>query len=412
MYYYCGIILDNSEDYLIDNCINLNYFYEIYKNTCKKDITNSFYKLKELDKILEGEFYGMYDSIFEMFINSKYIEKYDYNKIIYLNLLFYLIFRKNNKINENIKFNNNIKMGDYSEYEGKLLIRTGINELRVANMFQYGDKELITNSIKNICKNYNDEEFIYNKFIPNWISIDHEQEIYESYIKELMTNAGFYFNENDYNDGVKNMEFFSNGYKNAIIDCDYLMHWNFLNCYSLDILNEKKKIKELNFFMYDQNKTYDLLSNKKILFLTPFKDKIDKVYNSGNIYKLKKYKNLENIDLITVETFLTTYPNKKHSNFIETFEYYCNLIDEEFTKKYFNIFICSAGCYGILLCNYVHKKYKITSLYVGHEINNIFGIATNRNINFLENSEYYELSDLNSKYKNLEKIENNTYGIK
>lgn len=150
------------------------------------------------------------------------------------------------------------------------------------------------------------------------------------------------------------------------------------------------------------------------MLITPFKDEIDKVYETGNIYKLKKNKNLENINLVTIESFLTTYPNKKHKNFIETYLYYCEKIDDEFKKTQFDIFTCSVGCYGLLLCNYVNKKYNITTLYIGHVINYIFGILTPRNytsnINDICNIENYSMSELNIKYKNIEKIENNTYG--
>jgi len=413
MSYYCGLILKENKKYLVDNCINLNYFYQIYKNIPKNEITfNKFINLEEVKEILRGEFYGMYDSLFEQFLNNEYIKEYDFNKIIHFNLLFYLLFKNKNKINESLKYDFLIKNSVINEnFKGKLLIRTGIVELRVINSYLYGDKQLMKDAVNNICLNYKNENYIYNQPIPNWIGIDHEQIYYESYLKASMTNAGFYFNELNVDNAIENLDFLSNEYKKAILNCDYLMYWNFLNCYCLDILNEKKKTNKIDFFLYDENsKIYDLLNNKKILLLTPFKEKIDKIYKNGNIYKLKKNRNLENIDLVTVETFLTTYPNKKHNDFKQTFKYYCEMIDYEFSNKNFDLFTCSTGCYGLLLCNYVYKKYNVTSLYIGHVINYIFGIISNRNLFDSVNIEYYEKSDLNIKYKNIEKIENNTYG--
>ena len=132
---YCGLILKDNENYLIDNCINLNYFYELYKNISIDEITyNKFCNLEEVKKILENNLYGLYDSLFNDFINNKFIENYDFNKIIHLNLLFYLGFNNKKNMNKSIKYNNSIKIHDLNEnFEKKLLIRTGVIELRVIN---------------------------------------------------------------------------------------------------------------------------------------------------------------------------------------------------------------------------------------------------------------------------------------
>ena len=96
--------------------------------------------------------------------------------------------------------------------------------------------------------------YIYKQDNPCWLSIIDKEEYYESYIKHLMTNAGFYFDD-DFNNAYNNLEFFCNEYKKSIINCDYLMNWNFLNQFSLNILNEKKiDLKNnIKFFDYDEN---------------------------------------------------------------------------------------------------------------------------------------------------------------
>jgi hypothetical protein len=222
-----------------------------------------------------------------------------------------------------------------------------------------------------------------------------------------MVNAGFYCDKNKDNI-YKNLEFFCKNYKNALLNSDYIMNWAFLNMYALNIINEKKKtIKKNVLFSYNQKVIYNLINNKNVLFITPFKEKIDRIYKSGNLYKInEKYKN---INLTTIEAFITTYPNKKHNCFIDTVNYYCEKIDEEFKICNFDTFTCSVGCYGLILCNYVYTKYKITTFYIGHDINYWFGIISNRTGKINEN-EYYEDSDLNQRYLNIDKIENNCYG--
>ena len=410
MQYYLGIV-SNENNLLINNCINLHYFYTNYNYGT--DLT----KLNEIKYLLNGELYGSYDSLFDTFISNNYIDGYDFNKIIYFFICIFKLFYSNKKINEKLNYNYNaLKSNKLSDdiFNSKLLIRTGIIELRAVNAFLYGDKELIKSAIINILNNYNDS-YMYKQNCNCHVTIGHNKEDYEVYIKGLMTNAGFYIDNNSdnaYNDAYDNLEFFCNEYKKSIIECDYLMIWNFLNCYSLNILNEKKLKDNIRFFDYDETELiYNFLENKSILFLTPFKDKVDKVYESGNIYKLRKNKNFKKIDLTTLEAFLTTYPNKKHTCFKETYLYYCKIIDDEFKNKKFDVFTCSVGCYGLLLCNYVKTKYSITSFYVGHVINFIFGIISERHKgDNTINEEFYENSDLNKKYSNIEKIENNCYG--
>lgn len=409
MIYHCGFIIDNTQDYLIDDsCINLNYFYEMFRDTPVSKISlGTLSDLKEIRHLLNGQLSSeLFNLLTENFMAIGFVQNYDFNKIIHFCCLLWLLFNGKKKLVDDAYPYNPEHPGLNQNYEGKLLIRTGIVELRIVNSFFYGDRPLFIRALQEICTHYKNEDFMYDQFTSNWLSI--EEINYGSYIKTLMTNAGFYFDESDSKNAIDNLTFFANGYRDAILDCDYLMYWNFLNSYSLNTLNQKKQTRPLEFFKYNENEIYDFLNHKAILFLTPFKQKIEKLYNSGNIYRLRKNnRNLEDIDLVVLEGFLTTYPNKKHKDFIHTFRYYCDLIDHQISQKKFDVFTCSAGCYGILLCNYVHKKHNITCLYIGHIMNYIFGIGSKTDKG---SSEYYENSDLNNRYTNIEKIEDNRYG--
>ena len=80
-----------------------------------------------------------------------------------------------------------------------------------------------------------------------------------------------------------------------------------------------------------------------------------------------------------------------------------------FSENKYDIFTCSCGCYGLLMCNYVYTKYNITCLYIGNFINNLFGISFSPKD---ADTPFYLKSDLHKRYQLMENIENNLYGYK
>ena len=396
---FSGMSNENILYFELENnkCINLLY---IYNNNINLDT------LQLLDKFT---FNSSYDLLYISFINLEYINV-DFNEIIKLYVKLFRIFNNypNKRIENQPIINKNIET-NYKNIDNKLIIRTGIIELRACYIT---NNEHLRKSMSDITSNIDDHNYL-NKIANNhqcWISVEHDPINYSTYIVKLMMQAGFHVDSN-LDEAIEAFLFFKNGYINAIRNCDYLTFWSFLNCYSLNILNDIKKTKNINHVNYPNDKDLcDIFDNKNILFLTAFKDLIDKQIKTKNIYKLRKNYNLTNIKLTTIEAFLTTYPNKKGKNFIETYNYYIAKIDEMFLLNKYDIFTCSCGCYGILLCNYVYNKYKITSFYMGNYINVFFGIAFKKLDNTYYNEEFFFKSDLNSRYLNLENIENNLYG--
>jgi len=425
--YYIVIDIDNNYSYQ-DNKINIIYFYNKYKEELKDKNINDIITVKSLyndnidifNIILNKNLIISYNIIYDNFISIKEYIEINFNHIIYLIIIIFHIFNNNKKYNDKIlDYKTNYKIYNINDdINNKIIIRTGVIELRLVNIMLYGDKNIILKAINEIKNNYYNEDFIYIVNRDCWISIYHNIKNYIYYIKCLMTNAGFYFNLNDNEDTIyEQLLYFSNEYIKAIYDTDYIIEWPFLNCFSLDILNNMKKIKNIKHFKninyYDYVK---ILNNKNILFLTPFKDDIDIIYKTEKIYNLRKTKcdNLTKINLITLEAKLTTYPNTFHNNFIETLDYYKQIINKVLNNNKIDVFISSCGCYGLLLSNYVKNKYKnITVIYNGHSINSFFGILSNRNNNLDDlNIENHIFSKLNENYKNIEKIENNCYGNK
>lgn len=419
MNYYISFLMNNPNEIIFENNINTYFFYLKFKNE-NKIILNvnekDFSQFMNVFNIQENNIFGSCDKLYDDINLADYNNNIDYNDIIHIYVIIFKIFHSKNKIiNESLyklKYSEIYNLDSIVNNEPLLLLRAGNVEINAVNSFFYNDKETIKKAIEIIINSNNNDMYIDNKKC--WMVTHKNIESTVSYIKQLMTNAGFYIN-NDIERSYTCLEYFCNEYKNAILKCDYFLNWPFVNCISSDILKEKRRIKKIKYFQHDDDNMYKLLNNKNILFLTPFKNQIDTIYQSGKIYKLRKSNNLENINLYTIEAFLTTYPNKKHKDFMDTINYYFKNIDEIINNNKIDLFTCSAGSYGLILCNYVYTKYNITCLYIGHYINHFFGISSNRTINRDKsnndyNFENFECSNLNLKYHNIDKIEDNCYG--
>ena len=396
--------------YKTQQCINLYYIYNKY-STVEKITHGTLVYDNELQQLVSRyKFDDSYCILFETFRTLEYIQL-DFNKILHVYIAVFGLFNFSNK---HVSKTNQLSYYDipslnYTTLTNKLIIRPGIVELRACSTDNY---DIMKESINDLFSNITNTQYILNKQhsnLDNWLSTTHNRHNYDCIIASLMTNAGFYMGRS-MEESLDNFLFFKKEYKNAIINADYIMHWSFVNCFALNILNDKKQIKDVSYIdTANVQNIVSLLDNKSILFLTPFKTLIDELYASKNIYKLRPSTNLTNIHLHTIEAFLTTYPNRKHNSFIETYNYYTQEIDKMFSENTYDIFTCSCGCYGLLMCNYVYTKYNITCLYIGNFINNLFGISFSPKD---ADTPFYLKSDLHKRYQLMENIENNLYGYK
>jgi len=390
-------------------CINLYYMHNKYATTdyVSHAMLSTDNELANL--VSQFRFNVTYNILFETIRVSDYISL-DFNKLLCIYIALFGIFNSKSRIiNTGTLYSYvDIHIPNYISITNKLLIRPGIVELRACGLTH---QSIINESLAALSNHIHDDTYVRKtakKGLDSWISIRHDRTNYEYILSDLMTNAGFYISD-DVTAAIYNFYFFKDKYTHALVHADYIMHWPFVNCYALNILNEKKKVKKVEYInLTDTSNLVSLFDHKSILFVTPFKELIDSQYTSGNLYKLRKSNNLTRVRLDTIEAFLTTYPNRKHNSFIETYQYYIQEIDLMFSKHKYDIFTCSCGCYGIILCEYVYRTYNVTSVYVGNAINMFFGISFSP----ATHGVYYAKSDLDKRYKDMDKIENNMYGFR
>lgn len=390
-------------------CINLYYIHNKYATTDYVSYAMLSTDNELANIVTQFRFNTSYNILFETIRVSDYISL-DFNKLLCIYIALFSIFQSMSKL---IQIKDTYAYVEqhipaYISMTNKLLIRPGVIELRACNLTH---NPIIIESLTALSTHIYNDTYVREtakKGVDNWLSICHDRKNYEHILSDLMTNAGFYISD-DVTAAIDNFYFFKDKYTHALVNADYIMQWPFVNCYALNILNEKKKVKPVEYInLTDTWNLVSLFDHKSILFVTPFKELVDSQYTSGNLYKLRRSHNLTSVRLDTIEAFLTTYPNRKHNSFIETYQYYVQEIDAMFSKHKYDIFTCSCGCYGIILCEYVYRTYNVTSVYVGNAINRFFGIS----FTTATHDVYYVKSDLHTRYKDMDKIENNIYGFR
>ena len=282
--------------------------------------------------------------------------------------------------------------------------RYGNVELRVIESWLL-NRDTIREVERKVCASINDEEYIRKgPTRKHWLSaLD-----VEFNIRTLMTNAGFYCADED--DG--SFETWCQSYYNALKNATALMPYpaSYVNFFFIQdkLFSEGKYVKYIS---PPPHKFYEMLEDEDILFVTPFSDLINDQYESGRIFNLYKDLKIPNFKMKALPAYLSTYPNRPHSSWLETFNIIKQQIDDAFSQNEFTLFFASAGCYGMPLCDYVYSKYGCTSVYYGNHINTLFGISQACSVNFKKdqkNLENWADSTL-GKVEGLDKIDGGRY---
>jgi hypothetical protein len=153
-----------------------------------------------------------------------------------------------------------------------------------------------------------------------------------------------------------------------------------------------------------------MLKGKNVLVLSPFKNQIDRMIKEGRLEKLYKKFKISDINFITIEAPISTYPNRPGTGWTDSFTKLKSNIDIQFKNIKIDFFTASCGCYGIPICEYVYSEHMCTSLYYGNWLNTILGIRQKCSLDWVSeiNQELRIDGDL-AQYKNIEKIDDGRY---
>jgi hypothetical protein len=298
-------------------------------------------------------------------------------------------------------------IGEVTRWEPKLYGRYGNVELRVIENLLL-DKNRLFEEYSNIAGNISDEVYIYRSATrKHWLSTSDAN----FNLRQLMTNAGFYFSMN-----LKNecLSFWLEEYLASIADSSYLFPYP--GCYpnffiaQAYLFKQQGKLKKYIGFPKTVD-FYQTLAGQEVLFLTPFYAEINNLYQTRKLFNLYSDISIPEYSLTTLPAYISTYPNRPHDSWLQTFRSMTDEIDRLFTKQSFTLFFASCGCYGMPLCRYVFKRYGCTSVYYGNHINTLFGIRQACSEDFMAGrrlTENWARGNLD-KFKNVSKIDSGRY---
>lgn len=300
---------------------------------------------------------------------------------------------------------------DYPEYEvGKhaALVRYGVVELRVVQNYLL-DRESLRLALQDIIRKLDDEKRMYEPGSPtNYLVADDP----DFNLRTLMTNAGFYV-QPDIASAWRALECWAEGYISALRS-SYLAWHNGFAPYYLKIQRAiRRQYSVVPQYVRSPNpfKIYDSLRDKKVLFLSALAHLAQDQVTSGRIHKLYKHRDVPGFSLRGIQAWISTWPNRPHADWYETFQRTCEMIEMEYRREPFDIFVAACGCYGLPVCDFVRKRFGCAVLYVGHFSNVIFGIRPGRDPDYMKervNREMWVSSDL-QRFPNMARIDGGRY---
>ncbi|MDD5274978.1 MAG: hypothetical protein PHR16_02725 [Methylovulum sp.] len=297
-----------------------------------------------------------------------------------------------------------------TQWEAKFYGRYGNVELRAIDSYLRNQPKIGVELAK-IVDHLADENYMYQGSDGvHWLSAADVN----FNLRRLMTNAGFYLPDSPAKLGSEALCFWAREYLDALADTHFLFPYP--SCYPNffvpqdHLFKQQGVIKDYVAFP-EPEKFYALLENQNILLMTPFHQEINGLYTSKRLFNLYADIAIPDFTLTTVPAYISTYPNRPHASWNDTFQQLITEVDRAFANNSFSIFFASCGCYGMPICRYVFNRYGCTSVYIGNQVNKLFGILQQCSETFMHGrriNENWSTGNL-TQFKNIGKIDGGRY---
>ena len=297
-----------------------------------------------------------------------------------------------------------------NEWEPKLYGRYGNVELRVLESWLRNPGRLESELVI-INRQINDETYMYaNGTSEHWLSTSDAN----FNLRTFMTIAGFYvenFSDLEFSDSLR---LWSEHYLSALGKSHYLFPYpgaypNFFVTQD-QLFQQNARLNEyINF--PGTEKFYKMLKGHDILLMSPFSREITELYNNKNLFHLYKDISIPDFRLDCVPAYISTYPNRPHNSWKDTFYKLIEEIDRAFLKKSYTLFFASCGCYGMPISEYVFSRYGCPTVYYGNFTNTLFGVRQKCSENFIparRNMDKWARSHL-GEFPNMAKVDRGRY---
>lgn len=287
-----------------------------------------------------------------------------------------------------------------------LYVRPGIVELRALQSFLTKPDEA-RSALTEIVNRLADEDFLYAPpRVPMWHSGD-----VSFNIRRLMTHAGFYTGEQL---AWEHFSAWCAGYQAALSEGSLLLHgkafWYSLGV--LALLHQQTGVLPPYRSTPPNRRFYPALAGRRLLFVTSFHEAIRHLVASQKLRHLYHDIAMPDFVLETLPAFISTYPNRPHGHYRETFQCLVEQVERHISRSGTDLFMASCGCYGLPLCHYVYRHLGISAVYLGNSTNTLFGILQKTSLDFMRdhrNEANWIRGDLGQHYLNLDRIDQGRY---
>jgi hypothetical protein len=295
---------------------------------------------------------------------------------------------------------------DYNIEDHPSLVRYGIVELRVIENYLL-EPAAQRAALERIVRYSSDEEKMYAPSnAARYLTADDA----EWNLRRLMTNAGFYVSTDAKSAWPIFCEW-ADAYIAGLRNSHLAWH-NGASYYFVRpqrALHERIGLVPRYLRAPDVRKIYANLKGRDVLFASPMAHIVQEQVSSGRLWQLYKNFQVPIFSVRTIPAWISTWPNRPHADWAETFRRMQDAIDQVHRERAFDVFVSSCGCYGVPISEYVRNRYGCAVLYVGNFAHTVFGIqGTQQQAEKGAVSEMWAKSDLN-RYTNVHKIDGGRY---
>jgi hypothetical protein len=131
-------------------------------------------------------------------------------------------------------------------------------------------------------------------------------------------------------------------------------------------------------FAFSEESLFATLGGARIIFVSAYADAIQSHYDSGKLLQFWHDLGLTHAprSVKTVKAPMSVWPYRPADSWTESFEQLMRDVRAEVAGQEATVFLASCGCYGLPVCDAVHRECGITSIYFGHVVNTYFGVRT------------------------------------
>ncbi|HEY1613340.1 MAG TPA: hypothetical protein VGF97_06560 [Rhizomicrobium sp.] len=293
---------------------------------------------------------------------------------------------------------------DYDMTAQPAAVRYGNVELRVIENYLL-EPENLRAALENIVEKLGDEGAMYAN-VKMTAKLTHDDPDFN--VRRLMTNAGFYVGQQR-DKAWQVLDDWAKRYIAAM--CESNLIWQ--NSHAFHYLKIQRALYEQNGAVPayvekpNRHSIYENIAGREVLFVSPLAHIVNHQFSSGNMEKLYKTHKVPEFSLRAIPAYMSTWPNRPHENWSETFERMCDSVRAAYRERPFDVFIASCGCYGLPISQFARSEYGCSTLYVGHGAHTLFGLFPNPESQTI-NLEMWAKGDL-GRYANVDRIDGGRY---